>query len=156
MRYKEMIENAKSLGLTSEKAMWDSIEDVDELMCIIKEEHPKEYWEFIRKQHGRLHKGHYDEEFARHDASKLKWTDKHGAKHEGAYWSVEQIEEATKGMPFPPDVNKWDKYVAFNSMKADLAKVFEDGDILKAAYAFWFADEDWDGHGKIWKYNCMK
>lgn len=156
MRYKEMIENAKTHGLTNEKIMWESIGDVEGVIDLIKEQHPKEYWAFMRKQHGRLHKGHYDEEFAKHDADKLEWTDKQGNKHSGAYWTCQQIEDATKGMSFPNDVNKWDKYVAFNAMKADLAKEFDDNDILRAAHAFWFADEDWEGHDKIWRYFCMK
>lgn len=156
MRYREMIENAKAHGLTNEHIMWESIEDVEGVMDLIKEQHPKEYWHFMRKQHGRLHKGHYDEDFAKFDVSKLRWTDKQGTKHEGAYWTCQQIEEATKGMSFSADVNKWDKFVAFNAMKADLAHVFDDSEILKAAHAFWFADEDWEGHDKIWRYFCMK
>lgn len=156
MRYKEMIEEAKTHGLTNEHIMWESIEDVEGVMELIKEQHPKEYWHFMRKQHGRLHRGHYDEAFARHDVSKLKWTDEHGQKHEGGYWTCEQVEAATRGMSFAPDVTKWDKYVAFNAFKADLAKEFDDAEIIKAAYIFWFADEDWDGHDKIWKYFCAK
>ena len=33
--------------------------------------------------------------------------------------------------------------------------VLSDEDIIKAAYAFWFADKDWVGKwGKIWTYMC--
>ena len=37
----------------------------------------------------------------------------------------------------------------------DLDGVLSDEDIIKAAYAFWFADKDWVGKwGKIWTYMC--
>lgn len=156
MKYKEMIEEAKMKGLTSEKIMWESIEEVEDLLCLIKESHQNEYWKFLRKTHGKLHKGHYNEAFAMYDVDKIHWTDKEGAKHSGAYWTVQQIEDATKGMSFPADVNKWDKFVAFNAFKADLDNVLDDEHIIKSAHAFWFADEDWNGGNKIWKYMCMK
>ena len=59
MKYSEMIQEAKSKGLTTEAMMWDSVEDVEMMLCKMKEEHPKEYWAFLRKQHGRLYKNHY-------------------------------------------------------------------------------------------------
>jgi hypothetical protein len=153
MRYKEMLEKAKSKGLTSEALMWESIEELEEMLCELKERNPHKYWKFMRKQHGMLHKNHYDEEFALWDVKHIKYKDKSGELHEGAYWSMEQIKDATKGMAFPPEVTDWDKYVAFNSMKADLAKSFDDGDILKAAYDFYFRDDD-APQGKIWLYMC--
>ena len=37
----------------------------------------------------------------------------------------------------------------------DSEAVLSDEDIIKAAYAFWFADKDWVGKwGKIWTYMC--
>ena len=42
---------------------------------------------------GALSGGHYDEEFARHDISKML--------PRGEYWSLKQVEDATKGMSFP-------------------------------------------------------
>jgi hypothetical protein len=156
MRYKDMLQEAKAHGVTSEVIMWGSIDDLDDLLCMMKEEHPEEYWKFMRKQHGRLYKNHYDQKFAEYDVSQIHYTDKTGKMHHGAHWTADEVEEATKGMPFASDVTKWDKYVAFNSFYADLCKELSDTDILKAAHAFWFKDEDWDGHGKIWKYYCMK
>lgn len=149
-----MLEDAKAKGLTSEKVMWESIADVEEMLEVLKEEHPAEYWKMVRKMHGRLFNNHYDEEFARHDVAKMHWTDRQGVKHEGEHWSVAQIEEATKGKTFPPGTTKWDKYVAYNSFASDLCKEFSDEEILKAAYLFWFADEDYGHEGKIWRYFC--
>ena len=154
LKYKEMLEDAKAKGLTSEKVMWESVEDVEEMLCLMKEEHPKEYWRMLRRMHGRIYHHHYTEEFARYDVEKMRWTDKHGVKHEGEYWTVGQIEEATKARPYPAGTTKWDKYVAYNAFHADLCKELEDDAILKAAYLFWFADEDYAEEGKIWMYHC--
>ena len=80
---------------------------------------------------------------------------KKGEKKEGAYWSVEQVEEATRGFTFPSGVNKWDKWVAFNAAYADFCKKFDDAQILEIGYLFYFADEDWKGKNKIWEYTCL-
>ena len=153
MKYKEMLENAKAKGLTSEALMWESIEDVEEMLCELKERDPARYWRFLRKQHGLIHKNHYDEEFAMWDVKNLKYKDKNGEFHQGGYWSLEQIKEATKGLAFPQDVNDWDKYVAYNAMYSDMAKSYGDADILMMAYDLYFRDED-APQGKVWLYMC--
>lgn len=122
MRYKDMLQEAKAHGVTSEVIMWGSIDDLDDILHLMKEEHPEEYWKFMRKQHGRLYKNHYDQKFAEYDVSQIHYTDKTGKMHHGAHWTADEVEEATKGMPFPSDVTKWDKYVAFNSFYADCVK----------------------------------
>ena len=80
MRYKEMIEEAKKKGLTSEKVMWESVDDLDEMLCAIKKEHPDMFWNFIRKQHGIMYNNHYDEKFAMWDVEHMKPL--------GMYWTV--------------------------------------------------------------------
>lgn len=78
-------------------------------------------------------------------------------EHKGGYWTVDQIEEATKNKNFPSGCTRWDRYVAFNVFWADLCKVLDGEDIIEAAYAFWFDDEDWmPGDNKIWSYMCLK
>lgn len=147
MMYKKMIEDAKAKGLTSDKAMWESIDELDEMLCVIKKEHPDKYWKFIRKQHGIMYNNHYDEEFARWDIEQMKPL--------GMYWSKSQVEEATKGMVFPNGTTPCDKWVAFNAFANDLKPELTDEQILKAAYKFWFKDEDWKGKNKIWEYTCL-
>ena len=85
------------------------------------------------------------------DVSCISYTDKEERKREGAHWTIDQIEELTKNMAFPVGTTKWDKYVAFNSMYADLCKVLDDQAIIKSAHAFYFMDEDAPA-GKIWLY----
>ena len=147
MRYKEMIEEAKAKGLTTEKMMWESVDDLDGLLCSLKKEHPKEYWAFMRKQHGVLYGNHYTEEFAMWDVEQMKPL--------GMYWTKQQIEEATKGMIFPSGTTLCDKFVAFNAFANDLKPVLTDEQILKAAHAFWFEDKDWKGKGKVWEYMLL-
>lgn len=148
--YKQMVENAKKAGTANEKTMWQSIESFSELLEELRESHPEKYWNFMREQHGIMYGGHYDEMFALYDVAMLEYTDKTGARKQGGHWTLEQIETATSGMRFPSGVTQWDKYVAFNAAYADLCKVLEDGEILKAGFALYFADEDWGSDTKIW------
>ncbi len=64
-------------------------------------------------------------------------------------------EGATAGMTFPNGTTKFDRFVAFNAAYADFCKSFSDEDVLRIAYDFYFADEDWKGSGKIWEYMSM-
>ena len=152
MTYRHMVDHAKKAGVTNEKTMWESIDSFSELLEELKESHPQLYWDFMRKQHGIMFHGHYDEAFAEYDVSQMHYTDKHGVKRQGAYWTVDQIETATAGMRFPSSVNRWDKFVAFNAFAGDLCKDTDEAGIIKAAHAFWFADEDWPTETKIWEY----
>lgn len=147
MRYKEMIEEAQRKGVTSDKIMWQSVDDLDDMLCELKRDHPEKYWKFIRKQHGIMYNNHYNEEFARWDVEHMKPL--------GMYWNPIQVEDATKGMSFPQGTTLWDKFVAFNGSANDLHGVIPDDHIIKVAYAFWFADKDWTGEGKVWRYNCL-
>ena len=110
--YKKMIEEAKAKGITTEKMMWESMDDMEELLCVMKKEHPDKYWKFIRKQHGIMYNNHYTEEFARWDIEQMKPL--------GMYWSKSQVEEATKGMTFPSGTTSCDKWVAFNAFANDM------------------------------------
>ena len=151
MKYNEMIQKARTNGISSDKIMNEGIESIDNLLCIIEKERPNIYWKFMREQHGILYKNHYTEDFAKYDVSCISYTDKEERKREGAHWTIDQIEELTKNMAFPVGTTKWDKYVAFNSMYADLCKVLDDQAIIKSAHAFYFMDEDAPA-GKIWLY----
>ena len=85
------------------------------------------------------------------DVEKIRYTNAAGEKKTGAHWNVDQILEATKSMPFPQGTTSWDKYVAFNSFYADMCVVLDEATLLKAAFRFYFADEDGPS-GKIWEY----
>lgn len=141
-----------------EAKMWQSVEILSEALEPMKEKDREEYWCVMRRMYGVMSDGHYNEEFAVYDVAQIEYTSRNGEKKRGAYWTAEQVEEATKGLPFPSGVNKWDKFVAYNLMKSDLCKKMEDAQILEAAFLFFFADEDWPGGSttKVWDYVCCK
>lgn len=47
-------------------------------------------------------------------------------------------------MTFPSWTTKFDVFVAMNSFYADTCKALTSEHIIKAAYQYFFADEDWD------------
>lgn len=102
----------------------------------------------VLKEHGCKHFG---EAKAKEAVSRIHYTDKTGAKHEGAHWTPEQIEAVTVQLKFSEGTTLWDKYVAFNSFYADLCRVLDEPQIIKSAHAFYFDDED-TPDGKIWRY----
>ena len=139
-----------------EDKMWQSVAILSEAIEPMKDTDKEAYWCILRKMYGVMGDGHYNEEFAMYDVSQIMYTNRRGEKRMGAYWTVEQVEEATKAYPFPTGVNKWDKYVAANLAYSDLCKKFEDAQILDAMYLLYFADEDWHGSTKVWDYMCCK
>lgn len=151
MDYKDLIKDARANGVATEKAMWESVDSLNEMLCTLREEHPRMYMNFMREQHEILYGPHYDRHFAEIDTENIRYTNASGAKETGPHWSAAQIVEATKGMSFPSGTTNWDKYVAFNSLYADLCKIADEPTLLKTAYQFYFCDED-APEGKIWKY----
>lgn len=152
MKYRTMIEEARRTGKAGEAAMWASIESVGELLEELEEEHPERYWHFMRRAHESLNGPHFDCQFAKYTVEGLEYTDADGMHQTGPHWTPEQVEAAWARKAFKAGVTKWDKYVGANAMYADLCKEFSDEDVLKAAYLFYFADEDWKGDGKVWQY----
>lgn len=132
-----------------EAVMWESTKLVSDFIKPMKETNKKEYWRLLREVYGKMSGGHYNEEFAKWDVAQMQPL--------GEYWSMKQIEEATKGMAFPNGTTLCDKYVAFNSFANDLNGVLTDEQILQAAYQFYFADEDFpkERGAKIWCYMKM-
>lgn len=146
------MEQARRDGVASETVMWQSIDNVDELLEKVREENPCEFKKFMRRQHELMYGPHYNEVMAVEAVEGLTYIDKDGKQREGAYWTMSQIEEATRNMSFPQKTTKWDKYVAFNTFKSDVAGKLEDTEVLTVGHSFFFADPDFDGEGKIWKY----
>nr|DAG66854.1 MAG TPA: hypothetical protein [Caudoviricetes sp.] len=161
MKYIQLIEQARTHGVASEKKMYAAIEQMSCDLSTLENENPCLYWRIMRNQHAVLYDRHYSEKFANHDVNRLIYSkmDENGEPvGMGAHWTRTQVLEATKDMKFHPKVNDWDKYVAFNAMYADLCANMDDKEILKAAYLFYFCDADWqteDDCTKIWDYTAL-
>ena len=151
--YKKMIEAAKAKGVTNEQTMWMSIGAIDEMLKKMKEEHPALYWDFIHEQHKMLYKGHYDEDFATYELTRVYYV-KDGKTTNVPYWTVEEIEEKTKGFTYPSGTTIWDKWVAHNTFRSDTMKSLPDDLALKAGWEFFFDDIDFkkEGTTKLWEY----
>ena len=160
MTYLDLLKQAKAHGVTSEKKMWASIEQLSKDLELIKDSLPLNgragVGILLRNQHAIMYDRHYSEKFANHDVNQLRYIDPKGEERTGPHWTRAEIIAATNGMKFHSKVNDWDKYVAFNSMYADLCAEMDDTAILKAAYLFYFCDKDWqpneDDCTKIWDY----
>ena len=161
MKYIQLIEQARTHGVASEKKMYAAIEQMSCDLSTLENENPCLYWRIMRNQHAVLYDRHYSEKCANHDVNRLIYSkmDENGEPvGMGAHWTRTQVLEATKDMKFHPKVNDWDKYVAFNAMYADLCANMDDKEILKAAYLFYFCDADWqteDDCTKIWDYTAL-
>lgn len=161
MKYIQLIEQARTHGVASEKKMYAAIEQMSCDLSTLENENPCLYWRIMRNQHAVLYDRHYSEKFANHDVNRLVYSkmDENGEPvGMGAHWTRTQVLDATKDMKFHPKVNDWDKYVAFNAMYADLCANMDDKEILKAAYLFYFCDADWqteDDCTKIWDYTAL-
>ena len=154
MNYRQMVDAAVKGG-SGDKAMWASIDVTNELMEMLEEKHPALYEEFMRKSYEAMCGKHYNRHFAEEDVEKMHSTDRDGKIHYGAYWTIEQIKEATADKKFPQGTTDWDKFVGYNAAHHDFCKHFDDAAILNIAYLFFFADEDWKGEGKVWEYMSM-
>lgn len=156
MTYIDLLKQAKSNGISSDKKMWESIEALSNDLARVEVAHPHTYWRIMRNQHSILYERHYSERFAIHDVNQLQYTNCEGIECNGPHWSSAEVTAATSGLKFHHKVNEWDKYVAFNSMYADLCSDMTDEEIIKVAYLFYFSDEDWqpgeDDCTKIWDY----
>lgn len=152
--YRKMIEAAKAKGVANEQTMWMSIGAIDDMLGKMKEAHPELYWAFIHEQHKALYKGHYDEEFATYELSRVYYINKAGEKTNVPYWTVDQVEEATKGFNYPSGTTKWDKWVAHNTFRSDTMRSLPDDLALKAGWEFFFDDIDFkkEGTTKLWEY----
>ena len=108
--------------------------------------------------------GHYNEEFAREDVSKMYYIDRRGERHNAPYWmesDVYSIYQSAKGEI--PEYNRWDWFVAFQMIASDNWCLLEEwfpeidkddfADRVRQMALNWLKDEDSPyGSEKIWKY----
>lgn len=85
---------------------------------------------------------HLDSETANKVMARMKYTDKDGVLHYQPKWSAEEIDLETCHLDFPNGTTLYDKWVAYNFFYADTCRALSEEYALKAAYYFYFQDED--------------
>lgn len=163
MSYLEMIkENARKFT-SDEAVMWASIEQVNDLLEVIKDPHPDIYASFMRRAHELMFGKHFNRHYAKWEVEQMSHIGDDGRTYDGEHWSLEQ----TNGVmakyrgKLPSDVNEHDFYVALNAHWHDTICVArrhlpseEDAEayVIDEAVAVWFLDSDWGDCCKVWDY----
>lgn len=161
LMYKQMIEEAKAKGTASEKAMWQGIDDVVELLDVMKKEHPDRYWSFIRRTHERMFGCHYNRLFADWRIEQMHYKDKAGAVHHAPHWTHEQHKSAYESIKakLPSAYNMYDFAVTLEMLYTDNICLYRtwwpeateaqlETKVVEAAVNYLNDDDDPDG--KIW------
>lgn len=68
-------------------------------------------------------------------------------------WTMDQLNELTRDFIFHESVTDRDKYIAFNIAYDIWEKDFDEKQILRIAYDFFFCDDRWP-MGKVLGYVC--
>lgn len=142
-----------------EPVMWEAVRLVSDFARQMRDTDAKWYWSLMRQVHGMLTGGHYSEEFAEHDVSRMEWKDREGKMRSGAYWTLEQVRDAVRGRELPKGATIYDAYVAYNATATDLCAALSDKELADVAFLTWFDDVDWSDTGsstKIWDYMLCK
>jgi hypothetical protein len=156
--YREMLEQAKQDGVTSEEKMWKSIDAIGETIEKLKTTHPMLYNEFMRNQSVILYGHHFIRTQAEDIVDQMYHRDLNGDDIEGEYYTYEFAIKIVE--KYAPNVNVNDMYVALNATYHDWSSLFKkwfnevnDDRIVQATLQFWFMDEDYDEpNEKVWLY----
>ena len=118
----------------------------------------------MRKMYGVMSDGHYNEEFAHEDVSKMYYLDEDGNKHFAPYWTESQIKEVYDSYKDELEpYNMWDLYVTMQMLKSDNCPLYKewfpdaspsemDEKYVQASIA-WLNDPDYRyPSSKIWRY----
>lgn len=161
--YEQIIKESFAKFKGDESVMWASIKLVNNTLQKIKEENPSLYWGFMRDAHEIMQGKHYNEAYAKWEVEQMHHKSPDGTIHRGEHWTKEQTNNVMmkyKAM-LPAEITPCDFYVALNSQWHDYicwAKAHFESDkeaeeaIIEGAVAFWFKDDDWPAHDKVWCY----
>lgn len=161
--YENIIRESFAKFKGDESVMWASIKLVNNTLQKIKEENPSLYWGFMRDAHEIMQGKHYNEAYAKWEVEQMHHKSPDGSIHRGEHWTKEQTNNVMmkyKTM-LPAEITPCDFYVALNSQWHDYicwAKARFESDkeaeeaIIEGAIAFWFKDDDWPAHDKVWCY----
>lgn len=150
INYKEIVESSKG----DEAKMWESVFHISDFVAKIAEVHPEITREFLTEQYELMNGKHLNEWLAKKLVADMWHTDISGNKVVGEAITVEEAMQLVSDKPTEKQSKcKWDAYVAANAFAHDLGTTgISKSDVLKAAKAFWFKDEDMAGKHKVYWY----
>ena len=145
-----LTKDAKSKYGFSEDSMWTSISLFDELLDKIESVDKHISDEFKIKYIEILYKGHIPLSFAEEIVNEM-----YSNNHKGKHWNIEEINEVSNklNLSYKNHTTDGDKLYAYNAFWNDL-HINGDSEekIFKDAYLFFFADDDFEGISKPFKY----
>ena len=156
--YRDMLDQAKQDGVTSEEKMWKSIDAIGEIFDRLKTTHPMLFDEFMKSQSVILYGHHFTRVQAEDIIDQMYHKDVNGNEDEGEHYSHEFAEKIVN--KYAPTANVNDMYVALNATYHDWATLYKkwfnevtDDKIVQATLQFWFSDEDsLNPNEKVWYY----
>jgi len=162
MTYAEMIRENFPKFKGNEQVMWGSICAMSKyLEERVKPVDQSSYWQIMRETYVAMCGRHFDKVFGKWQVDQMYHKGDDGKRYEGEYWSIEDtngVFSKYRGR-IHSDYTEWDFYVALNATYHDYCAVLKrsnpsgyEAQIIDMAIAFWFMDEDWDGHTKVWDY----
>lgn len=143
-------------GTKGDKAMmWKAVKRVDGLLEKLSEAHPVMAHKFLIDEYVAMNGHHFNETLARQTVASMWHTDQNGERFDGEAVTPDEAQRLTEGMAEDKrEKLRWDAYVGANAFVHDLASAGMGlEEIMKAAKAFWFHDEDMaDGKHKVFWY----
>ena len=150
LNYKELIQSSQG----SEDKMWESVEHVCRFLDELKGTHPEKVRKFMEAEYEALNGQHLNEWVARKMVQMMHHTAADGSTVKGEAVTPEEAMTLIADKPAEKQAKcKWDAYVAANAFAHDLgATGMSKADIMMAAKAFWFHDEDLGNKHKVYWY----
>lgn len=138
MNYLSLVQNAPNC---SEETMLQAVAHTSRLIDQLWQTHQPIAARFIVEQYEIMYGPHFNEQLARDTVAQMY--------HDGIRGQIITPEESAPIAPEQP----WDAYVAANALAHDLAPLnLQRKDLLQAAKAFWFHDQDFPSDNKIFWY----
>lgn len=164
--YINTIKEYKKEGiLLDETKMWNSLHNLEEILCDAEKHQKDKFWKVMRELHEDFKGCHFNEVYAKYEVSEMYHTGLDGRMYKGEkfdMYKAEEVHSKYRGVIKSSDTIH-DVYVAINAQYHDYFPIFKtwfQGEeesvlhhkIIEAAISFWFRDEDYLEGGKIWKY----
>lgn len=150
LTYKEIVDHAD--GTTD--TMHESVEHISRFIGELKETHPELARKFLMEQYVLMNGEHIKEWLARKMVACMWHESDDGTVIKGQVVTPDEAMSLIADKPTEKQEKcRWDAYVAANAFSHDLGTIsLSKSDIMKAAKAFWFHDDDFNESHKVYWY----